>query len=319
VESRNSALLVKVLRVVGIVLLVLCAGVATAAGLTYSHARAFVAGASQAQGVVSDVQEERDPDGDLMYATVVRFTDATGRQHSVRSSVLESPAPFKVGDRADVLYPPGRPDEARIARFSELYFLPLMLGVTAGAQLIGALFFLFAVPRLARWRARKGEPAAPKRSGTWFIVRMGILALAFAGGALSFLDTEAADTWGLPLWGFGIVVVLSAALMPFIVCLLIGMSSLLSGSGSKWARPSHSSPPLSFNNPLLFFHFAGCLAAACGLGTVLSSPLGGLGQLANGAGVLIGGIGVLAGVRLGMRLCSGKMAGGAPAAPESIG
>ena len=59
-------------------------------------------------------------------------------------------ASYEAGGSVEVIYDPERPDDARIDRFAEIWFAPLMLwAVGAGAMLI---------PPLTMWRhARSGR------------------------------------------------------------------------------------------------------------------------------------------------------------------
>ena len=323
-DSSRRTVTARVIRALGLVSLVVCAGMVTTAGLTYSHTRAWIAGATRAEGTVVKVEPSESDDG-TMYSTTVRFTDAGGGEHEVRSRTQQSPAPFEVGEKAEVLYPPGRPGEAVINGFGELWLLPLVFGLGAFGPLTGGLFFVFVLPSLIRRGMTVPRWARPRPSRVWFAVRMVIMAAALVCGGLSFLSPETAQGEDFPLWFLGVGAVLVALLTPFMLSLLIGVCALLSGFSNKWDRPTHSSPPFDFNNPLLFFHFAGYLAVAGGLGMVLTSFQGGLMQFVQGAGTLLGGLGVLAGVHISMRLCRSKMAeegdqaaggGNAPAVPE---
>ena len=226
--------------------------------------------------------------------------------HEVRSRSQQSPAPFAVGDAAPVLYPPGRPEEARIAVLGELYLLPLVLGVGAVGPLTGGLFFLLAYPRLAR-RPPRREP-----SRKWFAVRAVVMGVFFVGGALCFLAPDTVQSEGQPLWELALGVVAYVVLTPLVLAGFIALFARLPLGSRKWERPTLSSYP-DFTSPLVFLHFVGLVLAAVGLGVLLTSFMGGLQQLVSGAGVLLIGFSVLAGVRLGERLCPGRMAGGGEA------
>ncbi len=299
--------------VLGVVLLVLGVGAETAAALICHHTRAWVTAAARVEGTVVEVEPSgTNEDGDTMYSTTVRFTDAQGREHEVRSRSEQSPAPFAVGDTAPVLYPPGRPDEARIAIFGELYLLPLVFGVGAVGPLTGGLFFLLVYPRLARRPPSRREP-----SRKWFAVRMVVMALFFVGGALTFLAPGAVQVEDQPPWVLVLTVVGYAALTPFVVAGMLALFARLPWGRRDWERPTLSSYP-DFFNPLVFFHFAGLVFAAVGLGTLLTSFMGGPEQSIAGAGALLLGLSVLAGVRFGERFCRERMASesrGAPTGP----
>ncbi len=298
----------RITRVVGIVLIISCVGMLAGAAFSYFGTRGFVASAARAEGRVERLEEEPTSDGGTMYAAVVSFTDADGQEHVVRSRVLASPFLFEVGESVDVLCRPADPYNARIGSFAELWFVPLALGVAAGANLTAALFFLFALPRLARRRAEEAAPPRRHGSRTWFTVRMAALGLAGLGGALAFFDGGTSQNDSLPYWILGICVVLTVVVAPLTAAGMIGVVCLVLPKDRKWDRPSHSSPPFSFHNPLLFFHFGASLATAVGLGMVLTSVVGGFAQFLEGMGTLLGGLGFYIGVRWGMRLCQHRMA-----------
>ncbi len=283
---------------IGVVCLVLCLGLGTAAGLTYRHARAWVAAATRVKGTVTRVEAAgEDDEGDKMSSTTVRFTDSQGGDHEVRTR-SESPAQFAVGATAPVLYPPGRPDEARIAILGELYLLPLALATVAGGSLLSGLLFLVVVP----WLARRATPTR-RAARRWLVIRAVVMVLFFLGGALTPQKPAGQEP---PLWMLALGAVGCAILTPLVVAGLIALLARLPFGRRKWERPTLWSF-LDFTNPLVFLHFAGLIFASVGLGALLTSFMFGLYQLAMGACALLVGLGILAGVRLGERLCSEKM------------
>ena len=82
------------------------------------------------------------------YFPVFAFEDSEGRRHAVRSNT--SSKSYLEGDTVAILYPPGRPLDARIDNAVMLYLLPgifLLLGV---GFLGGTLLVLKALPYFER-------------------------------------------------------------------------------------------------------------------------------------------------------------------------
>jgi hypothetical protein len=136
---------------------------------------------------------------------------------------------------------------------------------------------------------------------------MAAFTVGFVAGALCFPDPLYGKVEYPSGWGLVVAIILTGALLPFVLAGLIGVAALFSGKARTWRRPTHSSRPFSMRNPLLFYHFAGLLLAACGLGMVAASPLQGAGQFDQGALLLTGGLACYGGVRMAMKLCKHKL------------
>lgn len=100
-----------------------------------SEARA--AATESATGTVIGLVESRtrkigDPPS---YAPVVRF-EAEGESREIQGSIYSKPASYRVGDPVRVVYPPGKPGDAYIDSWSEVWLVPLILGGLAGAFLL---------------------------------------------------------------------------------------------------------------------------------------------------------------------------------------
>jgi Protein of unknown function (DUF3592) len=116
----------------------------------------FAATARRAEGVVTKVEwrATRDDAGHIAhtYYPWVRFRAGKGAVEFPGSAGSSQPV-FSVGDRVTVLYPPERPEQARIGSLSEQYLGPLIFG---GLGLIFATTgggFLLA--SALRWRRRR--------------------------------------------------------------------------------------------------------------------------------------------------------------------
>lgn len=78
---------------------------------------------------------------------VFRFTDASGREHEVTDPVGTGGERYARGAAVEVIYPPGRPEEARIRSFLNLWLKPLLfLAAAAPLLLLGGSRLLRALP-----------------------------------------------------------------------------------------------------------------------------------------------------------------------------
>ncbi|HZR36040.1 MAG TPA: DUF3592 domain-containing protein [Nevskia sp.] len=114
------------------------------------HTRAFVARAQHASGEVVELVPHRSSDS-TTYAPAVRFVAADGQTIRFVASFSSSPPAFAVGERVDVLYPAGQPDQAKINAFFSLWGGAVILG-GIGAVFLAVGLALQLAARLARRR-----------------------------------------------------------------------------------------------------------------------------------------------------------------------
>jgi len=128
----------------------LFAGLALLAGAGWAEnsARRFEAGAERGSGTVIDLARRTSDDGGYTYAPVVEWRDASGTRQEFVGGVASSPPSYDRGEAVAVLYPPGQPGRARIADFTNRYFLPLLLGgMGAVFSLVGGGIAFYYVRR----------------------------------------------------------------------------------------------------------------------------------------------------------------------------
>ena len=119
----------------------------------WNKTRLFVARATTAQGVVTDLIAVRDKDGGSdTYKPEVKFSTEDGKQITFTSSFSSRPPGYDVGESVPVLYLSGKPQEARIKGFGSLWSGCVIL---AG---LGAVFSLVGYSIL-----RAGKVGAQKR------------------------------------------------------------------------------------------------------------------------------------------------------------
>lgn len=115
-----------------------------------------VSNQSTAIGVVVDVDQSRDSDGDISYRAVVDFVAADGINYRFTARTGSSSRPT-VGDTIEVLYDPADPAGATEKTFLNLWLFPIMFG---GFGLLFLVVMAFAVGRSRRKREVGGDPNA---------------------------------------------------------------------------------------------------------------------------------------------------------------
>lgn len=130
-----------------------------AAAAVYFADRRVTTDALRAEGIVVELMRSGKGYKPLVHIQV------EGRTHEILGTVSSSPPSFSVGDRVDVLYPPGNPAAGVIDSFMERYFVPVLL--TGLGAIFGSIGLVFGIVRFvsARRRARVfslGLPAKAK-------------------------------------------------------------------------------------------------------------------------------------------------------------
>jgi len=87
---------------------------------------------------------------------VFSFTDNEGRRHTVRAKVTNDD--YTVGDKANILYRPSKPLDARIDAWWSLYFASFLLSVLSIGFFIGtSIFVKFKAHFDSEFKARRGK------------------------------------------------------------------------------------------------------------------------------------------------------------------
>ena len=89
--------------------------------------RIFINNSQQTQGTITQMVYSHDSDSSG-YTPVFRFRTLQGQEVEVSGNIRTNPPQFKVGQTIDVLYDPENPQKARIKKWFNLYFVPLLLG-----------------------------------------------------------------------------------------------------------------------------------------------------------------------------------------------
>jgi len=133
-------------RLAAIFCLLLFIGFTVATWFAHSHEKHCLASAAHADGtIVANITKPLLDAGDNSTVQYPQFAFQTpdGITHTVMSNTGSSPASYSVGQHVDVLYTPGNPDAAQIKSFASSGLLTLVMGIFAGATLIGSLFWFF--------------------------------------------------------------------------------------------------------------------------------------------------------------------------------
>lgn len=94
------------------------------------------------------------------YAPLFRFQTPDGKEHIVQSSTSSNPPAYDVGDHVPVLYLAGKPEQAVINSFMELWIAPLITGIIGIAFFVVGLVLVIAFFRkrqLDVWLVQHGQ------------------------------------------------------------------------------------------------------------------------------------------------------------------
>ncbi len=109
----------------------------------FIRARIFIGKAQEAKGTV--IQLAYKGRG---YAPVYQFNTLDGQSIVTQDSLSTNPPKFQVGQEVDILYTIENPQNARISKLMNLYFLPALLG---GLGLIfGCIGMAFVFPQVLK-------------------------------------------------------------------------------------------------------------------------------------------------------------------------
>ncbi|WP_448380161.1 DUF3592 domain-containing protein [Gloeomargarita sp.] len=102
--------------------------------------RTFLATAARATGEVIALERRwsrrREGGSSCHYYPVVQFQLPNGRWVQFTGQVGSTPPAYRVGQRVEVLYPPGQPHAARLCSFLELWFGPILFTGMGGLFLL---------------------------------------------------------------------------------------------------------------------------------------------------------------------------------------
>ena len=97
----------------------------------FIRTRIFIGNAQEAKGTVIQMVYSRTSSSSGSgggYAPVYQFRTLDGQTIMIHDSLSSNPPRFQVGQEIDVLYESGNPQKARINKWMNLYFVPVLLG-----------------------------------------------------------------------------------------------------------------------------------------------------------------------------------------------
>jgi len=97
----------------------------------FIRTRIFIGKAQEAKGTVIQMVYSRTSSSSGSgggYAPVYQFRTLDGQNIVIQDSLSSNPPRFQVGQEIDVLYESGNPQKARINKWMNLYFVPVLLG-----------------------------------------------------------------------------------------------------------------------------------------------------------------------------------------------
>jgi len=97
----------------------------------FIRTRIFIGKAQEAKGTVIQMVYSRTSSSSGSgggYAPVYQFRTLDGQTIVKQDSLSSNPPRFQVGQEIDVLYESGNPQKARINKWMNLYFVPVLLG-----------------------------------------------------------------------------------------------------------------------------------------------------------------------------------------------
>ncbi len=121
---------------IGLIFLVVGAGLVVGCFIAAGRTRRFLSSAQEAQAEVVGLQKRQGTEREISYYPVLRFRTQSGATKEVVSSVGSNPPRYKEGDSLAILYDPQQPEAVRIHSFANVWIMPLVLGGTGALMLL---------------------------------------------------------------------------------------------------------------------------------------------------------------------------------------
>jgi hypothetical protein len=94
----------------------------------FIRTRMFISRAQEVKGTVIHMVYRHSSEGGGGYSPVYQFRAINGQMVEIQDSLSSNPPMFHEGQVIDVLYDPENPQKARIKKWMNLYFVPILLG-----------------------------------------------------------------------------------------------------------------------------------------------------------------------------------------------
>jgi hypothetical protein len=140
----------KIFRWIAWLFLIIGAGLIIGAAFAALNSYRLIQQGIRTTGNVVDLVESYDDEGTLMYSPIFKFLDENGQEHRVQSSYSSSSPGYTRGQIVDIVYPPGKPESARIPNAFSYWGVAMILGfIGIGFVFFGALALWKIVPATA--------------------------------------------------------------------------------------------------------------------------------------------------------------------------
>lgn len=93
------------------------------------------------------------------WTPTIKFKDRSGKERTFESNVSSDPPAYEIGEKVELLYPEGRPEDVFINSFLEKWFTPIMLGIGGLVMFISSIWMMFT-------GFRRNKPSKNTGSGT---------------------------------------------------------------------------------------------------------------------------------------------------------
>lgn len=137
--------MIKACRIIG-VLIILFSFLPLGPGVYfYNKTCNFLKTAVKTQGIVSEIEERKDSEGNITYCPVISYIDNNGREYK-KYGFGSFPPKYEIGDKVTIFYDPQKPQKAKFDSLISLWLGPVIGGVLGIIPLIIGLFFVFVFP-----------------------------------------------------------------------------------------------------------------------------------------------------------------------------
>ena len=92
----------------------------------YIRTKNFLGKAQEVKGTVIQMVYSEDSEGGGGYAPIYQFKTLEGQDIEIQDGLSSNPPRFKVGQEVKVLYDPENPRKARLNKWLNLYFVPVI-------------------------------------------------------------------------------------------------------------------------------------------------------------------------------------------------
>ena len=142
---------IKLIKSVGIILIIGALVPLCLAGVLYGRTKAFLKKAVTTEAEIIEMVYQSSKSGGS-YAPKYRFTAKDGTEHTVHSSISSRPPAFQTGDKVRVFYNPSAPKKTKIDTFWQLWLVPFVFGAMGCGMITFGFLLVLLLPVVIRMR-----------------------------------------------------------------------------------------------------------------------------------------------------------------------